>query len=181
VRLAATPPQEAELDRSVPEQVLRGGAEAEVEATVSRLGAASPEGSFFDYAPLHLITSATLRQVAQLGGLEEVDARRFRPNLVLDPPDQGPESGFVEARWPERELLIGASLRLRVICHTPRCAVPTLEHGELGRAPAVLRTLTRHQRIPPLAGWSPEPCAGVYAHVLEPGHVEVGDPVRLLS
>lgn len=177
VHLADTPPTDAVLDRSVPDQVLRDGAEAEVDATLSHIGGATPEASFFDFAPLHLITTSTLRRVAELGGLTDVDVRRFRPNLVLDTP----ESGFLEAAWSERELRIGESLRLRVICSTPRCAVPTLEHGALPRDPAVLRTLAQHHRIPPLAEWSPEPCAGVYAQVLEPGPIKVGDAVRVVS
>ncbi|WP_034262834.1 MOSC domain-containing protein [Actinospica robiniae] len=177
VHLADTPPADAVLDRSVPDQVLQDGAEAEVEATLSHIGGAVPEASFFDFAPLHLITTATLRRVAELGGPTDVDVRRFRPNLVLDTP----ESGFLEAGWCERELRIGESLRLRVIAGTPRCAVPTLEHGDLPRNPAVLRTLARHHRVPPRADWSPEPCAGVYAEVLEPGPIEVGDIVRIMS
>lgn len=177
VHLADTPPADAVLDRSVPDQVLRDGAEAEVEATLSHIGSAVPAVSFFDFAPLHLITTGTLRRVAELGGPADVDVRRFRPNLVLDTP----ESGFLEAGWYERELRIGERLRLRVIANTPRCAVPTLEHGELPRDPAVLRTLARHHRVAPIADWSPEPCAGVYAEVLEPGPIEVGDIVRIVS
>lgn len=177
VHLADTPPADAVLDRSVPDQVLRDGTEAEVEATLSHIGRATPEASFFDFAPLHLITTSTLRQVAELGALADADVRRFRPNLVLDTPG----SGFLETGWSERELRIGESLRVRVICSTPRCAVPTLEHGRLPRDPAVLRTLAQHHRIPPLADWSPEPCAGVYAQVLEPGPIKVGDPVYTVS
>ena len=177
VHLADTAPPDAVLDRSVPDQVLLGGIEAEVDSTLSHIGGAAPPGNFFDFAPLHLITTGTLRRIAELGDVPDADVRRFRPNLVLDTP----ETGFLEAGWHERELRIGESLRLRVICSTPRCAVPTLEHGALPRNAEVLRTLARHHRIPPLADWSPEPCAGVYAHVLEPGPIEVGDPVRLVA
>ncbi len=183
VHLADTPPPDATLERSVPEQVLRDGIEAEVEFAVTHLGAAAPPGSFVDFAPLHLITTGTLRHIAELaagtpvGAAPDVDVRRFRPNLVLDTP----ATGFLEAAWHERELRIGASLRLRVICSTPRCAVPTLEHGPLPRNAEVLRTVTRHHRVPPLADWSPEPCAGVYAHVVEPGPIEVGDIAYLMS
>jgi uncharacterized protein YcbX len=176
VHLSDTPPADAVLDRAVPEQVLRDGPEAEVESVLSPIGSASPGGAFFDFAPLHLITSATLRRIAELGELAPVDVRRFRPNLVLDTPG----SAFAETQWPERELRIGESLRLRVLCATPRCAVPTLEHGELARDAAVLRTLARHNRIPPLPGWGEEPCAGVYAQVLEPGPIAIGDAVRLV-
>jgi MOSC domain-containing protein len=66
-----------------------------------------------------------------------------------------------------------------VIARTPRCAVPTLAHGGLPRDAEALRVLARHNRVPPLEGSDPEPCAGVYAQVLHEGRIRVGDPVRL--
>ncbi len=68
---------------------------------------------------------------------------------------------------------------LRVIARTPRCSVPTLAHGDLPRDTEALRVLARHNRVTPLAGLDPEPCAGVYAEVLHPGRIRVGDAVRV--
>ncbi len=68
---------------------------------------------------------------------------------------------------------------LRVIARTPRCAVPTLAHGDLLRDTEALRVLARHNRVTPLAGLDPEPCAGVYAEVLHPGRIRVGDTVQV--
>lgn len=64
VSLASICPDEAELERAVPEEVVLHGVAAEVPITVGRLGGAAPDGTFFDYAPVHLITTATLGCVA---------------------------------------------------------------------------------------------------------------------
>jgi len=64
-----------------------------------------------------------------------------------------------------------------VIARTPRCAVPTLAHGGLPRDAEALRVLAGHNRVEPVELSDPEPCAGVYAEVLTPGRIRVGDPV----
>jgi hypothetical protein len=61
----------------------------------------------------------------------------------------------------------------------PRCAIPTLEHGDLPRDTDALRVPAAHNRVSPLDDFGPQPCAGVYAQVLDPGRVQVGDTVRL--
>ena len=42
-----------------------------------------------------------------------------------------------------------------------------------------LRVPAAHNRVSALGDYAPQPCAGVYAQVLHPGRVEVGDLVRL--
>jgi hypothetical protein len=61
---------------------------------------------------------------------------------------------------------------------TPRCAIPTLEHGDLPHDAAALRVLAGHNRIGPLDALDPQPCAGVYAQVLRPGRIQLGDIVH---
>ena len=39
--------------------------------------------------------------------------------------------------------------------------------------------LARHNRVVPLESLAPEPCAGVYAEVLNPGPIRTGDLVRM--
>jgi hypothetical protein len=75
-------------------------------------------------------------------------------------------------------LRVGEDLVLRVIARTPRCAIPTLAHGDLPRDTEALRVVARHNRIRPLPDADSEPCAGVYAQVLHPGRIATGDPVR---
>ncbi len=174
VTRAATPPPGASLDRAVPEAVLRDGVTAEVPAKVIQVGAASPEGSFFDYAPVHLLTTSTLDRVAELSARGEAAAERYRPNIVI----RTAAPGFPENDWTGRTLQVGSDLVLRVIARTVRCAVPTLAHGGLPRDTDALRVLARHNRVPPFPAADPEPCAGVYAEVLNPGRVSTSDLVR---
>jgi len=79
----------------------------------------APPGTFLDSAPVHLVTTATLRHVEAVRPNLDWDVRRFRPNLVLDV--DGP--GFVEGSWVDRELRVGGAV-LRVVGPTVRCAMP---------------------------------------------------------
>jgi uncharacterized protein YcbX len=166
VLLTDTPPQDAVIDRARPEEVLAAGPLAEVDHDVSRLRA----GTFLDFAPLHLVSTATLEHVGTA-------AARYRPNLVIETPG---EPGFTENGWLGRKLAIGP-LQLEVIAPTPRCAVPTLRHGHLDPYPDALRIPARENRLVPLPGMAEHPCAGVYAQVLAGGRIRAGDQVRLLG
>ncbi|MEV4169530.1 MOSC domain-containing protein [Nonomuraea sp. NPDC049709] len=174
VRLIDVPPEGAELERSVPEQVLAEGIEAEVPHTMTTIGTGSPEGTFFDFAPVHLISTSALGRIGALGPRGHVEALRYRPNLVIATEAEG----FVENGWVGRELRVGDDVLLHVIVATPRCAVPTLAHGSLGRDADALRTVSRHNRVP-VFDLEPQACAGVYARVVRPGLVRKGDQVRL--
>lgn len=71
---------------------------------------------------------------------------------------------------------------LRILIPSPRCAVPTLAHGDLPRDPEALRVPTRHNRVPiPIPGFGDAPCVGVHAQVVRPGPISAGDPVRLVT
>ncbi|MFC8718423.1 MOSC domain-containing protein [Kitasatospora sp. NPDC057198] len=166
VRLISRRPDGAVLHRSVPEQVLAAGIDAEVEHTVQEFGSAAEPGSFFDFAPLHLVTTASLAGTP---------AARYRPNLVVD----GGGEPYAENGWVGRELAVGPELRLRVIAATPRCAIPTLAHGPLPTDPEALRRPARENRVRPLPDMPPLPCVGVYAQVVTPGTIGVGDTITL--
>ena len=210
VALTSTPPAVATLDRAKPDAVLRHGVDAEVPVDVSRIATEAPAGTFFDFAPIHLITTATLRRIQELGRIQEpggidaddgsadrppvVDAAasgslaiRYRPNIVVGwPDDAGGESAinggaFVEDAWVGRLIGLGDEVVLRVIAATPRCAIPTLAHGRLPRDVRALRVLAEHHRIVPLPGMGEEPCAGVYAQPIRGGRVRLGDRVRLID
>jgi hypothetical protein len=175
VTLAATPPPDAALDRAVPEEVLRDGVRAPVRVEVSHIGGASAAGNFVDFAPLHLLTTSTLDRIGTLSPRGTVEAERYRPNIVI----RAGAPGFAENDWAGRDLRIGPELVIRVIARTPRCAIPTLEHGELPRDLDALRVPAAHNRVSAMADLGPQPCAGVYAQVLRPGPVSLGDLVRL--
>jgi uncharacterized protein YcbX len=175
VTLTDDPPADATLDRADPEQVLRDGMTSHVRVEALHLGDASPGGTFFDFAPLHLLSTSTLARIAELSPRGTVELDRYRPNLVI----RTAAAGFTENDWAGRELRVGSDLAVRVMARTPRCAIPTLEHGGLPRDVDALRVPAAHNRISPLDGLGPQPCAGVYAQVLRPGRIQVGDVVRL--
>ncbi len=175
VTLTATPPPGATLDRARPDEVLSRGVGAEVSLDASQLGAGSPEGTFFDFAPVHLLTTSALSQIADLSPRGTVEPERYRPNIII----RTENKGFVENAWVGEKIQIGNDLTLSVMASTPRCAVPTLVHGDLPRDTNALRVLAEHNRVIPLEGLAPQPCAGVYAQVLEPGRIQLGDHVRL--
>jgi uncharacterized protein len=175
VALTAVPPAGAELDRADPDEVLRDGIRARVQVVTGQIGGAAPKGTFFDFATLHLITTATVDRIAALSPRGAVEVDRYRPNIVIATSAQG----FPENDWVDRDLRIGPDLMIRVIARTPRCAIPTLEHGDLPRDVDALRVPAAHNRVKPAGEWGAQPCAGVYAQVLRPGRVESGDTARL--
>jgi uncharacterized protein YcbX len=122
---------------------------------------------FFDFAALHILTSATLEHLRSLYAEGDFDARRFRPNIVLDTPG---EAGFVEETWIGKTLAIGDQVRVRILMKTHRCAATTLPHHGLPKDNEILRTANKHN-----AG-----NVGVYATVVETGTVRVGDVVEVV-
>jgi len=115
-----------------------------------------------DSRPATLVSGAS---VALLDG----DGRRFRMLLELD----GLEA-LEEERWRGRRTRIGEAVLL-VGEPTPRCAVPSASPDTGVRDRNALRELDEKRgRV------EGEICLGVYAEVLEPGTVRVGDRVELL-
>jgi uncharacterized protein YcbX len=127
----------------------------------------SPLGTYFDAFPLHLVTTASLRELALHNREADFDVRRFRPNILID----GPEtlSGFAEADWGGREIAIG-SARIAVTIPTMRCVMTTLEQDGLRKDASVLRTIVHDaaQNV------------GIYATIARPGKIGLNDPVALL-
>jgi uncharacterized protein YcbX len=177
VELRSEAPVRAEVERAVPGAVLADGAAADVEVTVLEIAAASP-GTFFDFAPLHLVTSASLERVGSGHPAGQVESARYRPNVVIETP--AGVAGFVENDWVGHRLHLGPEVILDVVLPTPRCAVPTLRHGELAGDPDAVRVPMRDNLIPvPLEGFGREPCVGVYATVVKGGSLSPGDQVLL--
>jgi MOSC domain-containing protein len=168
VRLAKHRPKGAAVERADPDQVLELGLDAEVDAPILEIGQATPGDSFTDLAPLHAITTATLVRVG-------VEAVRYRPNIVIATPTGYPP--YAENDWTGRTLTVGET-QLRAIGPTPRCVIPTLEHGTLPRASHALRTPAAENLVEAL-GLGSLPCAGTYLEVTREGTINAGDPVQL--
>ena len=142
----------------------------EIEAGVDQLAIDAgdfpcPPGSFFDAAPLHVLSDATLTALREAYPDGRFDVRRFRPNVLVAA--EG-EVGRVEEGWGGRTLTIGA-VRVSVLMGTIRCVMTTLAQYDLPRDPGILRTVARE------AGGN----AGVYATIDRPGTISVGEPVAL--
>ncbi len=173
VRLISVPPQDAEVDRAHPEAQLAEGLDADVASDILKLGAAAPSGTFFDYAPMHLLTTATLDGLAAETG-DPIEDVRYRANVVIRSPDG--MAGFVENDWVDGTVRIGETVALRIVLQTPRCAIPTLAHGALPPRPSALRSAAERNRVE-IPGFGNQPCAGVYAQVLQGGSIRQGDAV----
>ncbi|NKY56405.1 MOSC domain-containing protein [Nocardia flavorosea] len=170
VRLADQCPDGAEMERADPEEVLAKGIDAASNYVTGPVARATPGTSFVDYAPLHLVTTASLDRL-------DVEAERYRPNLIVTTPAGFPPYG--ENDWVGKELSIG-EVRLSAITATPRCAVPTLEHGDLPRSPEAVRRPMAENRVEvAIPGRGALPCAGVYLTVLQGGTIRTGDPLVL--
>src|SRR5881396_1839497 len=64
-----------------------------------------PEGTFFDCAVVHLLTTATLDHLRELYPHGRFEVRRFRPNLVVQL--DSAEKSFAENAWIGHTLAIG--------------------------------------------------------------------------
>ncbi len=141
---------------------------------------AAPAGTFFDYAPIHILTTATLAALKELYGQGDFDVRRFRPNIVVAPLDATP--GFVENDWLGHPMQIGSNVRLHLIDPSPRCVVTTLAHGDLSHDPGILRTVAQHNAAASVTlapGVVFPAVAGVYASALQSGTINCGDAIWL--
>jgi uncharacterized protein len=142
------------------------------------LGAAA--GTFFDYGPLHLLSTATLAFFQARQQSAQFDPRRFRPNVLL----AAEGATCVEHAWLGKPLVVGRTVELLVIDPSPRCVVTTLAQGNLPRDLDVLRTITMHSAAPSVTlapGVVFPAVAGVYARVVRGGLLRRGDAVRLLG
>jgi uncharacterized protein YcbX len=125
----------------------------------------SPPGTYFDAYPLLLLSTNALAAMQRAAPESQMDVRRFRPNLLFDADSTEP---FPESAWSGKTLHLG-SATLRVEMECPRCIMTTHGFADLPRDPTIMRALVREN-----AG-----NLGVYATVVEPGAVAVGDRLEI--
>lgn len=126
-----------------------------------------PEGTFFDSAVLHLLTTSTLGRLGELCPRGRFEERRFRPNVVVQAPEGAKD--FVEDTWIGCTVQIGDEVRLSIDRPCHRCVMTTLAQGDLPKDLGILRTAAEHHHAR----------VGVYASVVRGGTVRRGDVVRL--
>jgi uncharacterized protein len=126
-----------------------------------------PEGTFFDCAVIHVLTTATLDRLRELYPQGRFEVRRFRPNIVVATTNGVKE--FAEDDWIGRTVRIGEGVRLNVTGPCPRCVMTTLAQGDLPKDSGILRTAARHNQVN----------VGVYASVVRGGTIRRTDSVAL--
>lgn len=120
--------------------------------------------SHLDAAPVHVLTTASLRWIAAQLPDVPVAVARFRPNIVIDVDGDEP----VEDAWIGRRLRIGGA-ELAVTGQVERCVMTNAAQPGLPHDNRVLKTLAaRHDMM-----------LGVYTDVLTTGVVTAGDPVEI--
>jgi uncharacterized protein YcbX len=128
---------------------------------------ALPEGTFFDTAVVHVLTTATLDRLRDAYPQGRFEAHRFRPNIVVR--DENGEKAFVENAWIGKVLAIGDTVRLSVTGPCPRCVMTTLPQGDLPKDVGILRAAAQHNQAN----------VGIYASVRQGGKVRRGDSISL--
>jgi hypothetical protein len=107
-------------------------------------------GTFFDLSVLHLLTTATLNRLHDLYPQGRFEARRFRPNIVVEAGSG--EREFVETAWIGQTLAIGDDVRLRITGPSRpagRVQVPGDRDGLLGDGRPANLYGSLHARFPP--------------------------------
>lgn len=121
----------------------------------------------FDADALHLLTTASLAWLQALLPGAAVDARRFRPNLLLEAMGTVP----IEQTWLGKTLAVGDAVRLRITAPTERCAMVTYAQAGLPEDADILRGIAQAADLQ----------FGVYAEIVAPGAIRLGDGVRIVA
>ncbi len=133
----------------------------------------SPPGTYYDVFPLMVMTTAALAALGRALPDSTVDVRRFRPSLMIETGDDGADAstpGHPEFDWRGRRATVGsATIEFGAPC--PRCVMVTREINDAIPADrSVLRHIVRDL----------DQNLGVYATIVAPGKVAVGDSLTLL-
>ena len=126
----------------------------------------SVPGTFFLVTPVHVLTTATLADFKRRNPSADWDARRFRPNIVIE--TSVALEGQVEQQWAGRRLTLGNGA-ITITGATPRCGAITRAQSTFVFDASVLRTVVAYG----------DQNAGVYGIVEHAGALRVGDTVSL--
>lgn len=158
--------------RPVPGRVVPGPWDTPLAAfgggTPLRLVAPDAPGGANDVEPLTMASSASVAAIAEAGAATDaLDARRFRMTFDLEGC-----GAYEEDTWAGRVVGLGGAM-VRVLGAVPRCVVTTLDPTTGERDFPTLAAIKRSRGV--IDGDLP---FGVYAEILEPGDVAVGDAVE---
>ncbi len=122
--------------------------------------------AYFDRAPLHLITTATLAELTRLRPDSAFARDRFRPNFFVEIDD----TGFVEDSWVGKDLTIG-TMKCHVLDRKPRCVMTTRAQRDLSKDTDIIKTIAKNN----------QGNAGIELGIREPGVVCSGNQVSLVN
>lgn len=123
---------------------------------------------FQDGQAIHLLTEASLRHAQQHLPDIDVDARRFRPNIVIA--DNGELSPFAEDHW-QTILTPGCALAVEKLCE--RCNIPTINPDTLTVNTVVSDYFNRYRLI------GGRPMFGICGRGAKLGQLRVGDSITV--
>lgn len=127
----------------------------------------SPPGTHHDCWPLMVMTSSALEALRTALPDSVIDILRFRPSIVIDTPD---ELGHPEFSWKGRNAQIGTVV-VEFLDPCPRCVMITRRINEaIPEDRAIMRHVVRELNQ----------AVGVYARIVTPGTVSVGDALTFL-
>lgn len=125
----------------------------------------------FDEAAISVISLATIAGIGREAGIDNLDRRRFRANIVLE--TERSET-FLEDEWIGGTLVFGDSAQppaVNVTMLDLRCVMVNLDPDTAAKDSRVMKTVVRLN----------ENNAGVYATVVRTGTIQVGDRVSWVA
>jgi len=136
-----------------------------------RLARPDRAGEALDVRPVTLVTLESVRELARRGGHDgDLSPARFRMTVEIE----GVDAPHVEDTWRGRRVAIGG-VTLLIEDPVPRCVVTTLDPDTAVRDFSTLSVIKRYRGVSASGGLD----FGVYAEVVEPGTMRVGDEVSV--
>ena len=135
-----------------------------------RLARPDRPGDAIDVRPVTLVSLESVAELARRGEHEgTLDPGRFRMTIEIE----GVPTPHEEDTWAARRVRVGGAV-IRVDEPVPRCVVTTLDPATGLRDFPTLKVIRDYRGI----NAEQQLEFGVYADVVEPGEVSVGDPVE---
>jgi hypothetical protein len=126
----------------------------------------SPPGAHYDCWPLMVMTTSAMDALRAALPNSVIDERRFRPSMMVETQ----EAGHVEFSWKGKRAQMGSAV-VEFLDPCPRCVMVTQAvNADIGPDRDILRHIVRDL----------DQNVGMYARVITPGSVSVGDTVQFL-
>jgi uncharacterized protein YcbX len=127
----------------------------------------TPPGTHYDCWPLLVMSSSALEAMKQAVPDSVVDILRFRPSVVVNTPN---ETGHPEFLWEGRKAQLGSAV-VEFLKPCPRCVMITRRvTQDIPEDRAIIRHVIRELNQ----------AVGIYASIVTPGKVSVGDTLTFL-